>query len=81
MVAHAQQEFSIEKLTEIITSHWRKHLPKMYAQLQAEGTLQERIKQVANDTRQVMEQLIGEGYSEFTAWQETRTEYAILPAE
>ena len=81
MSAQTQQEFSIEKLTEITTNHWRKYLPKLYARLQAEGILQARIKQAANNTQQVMEQLIGEGYSEFTARQETRTEYAILPAE
>lgn len=75
------QEYPTEKLIQIITTHWRKHLPRMCAQLEVGGTLQSRIEQAAQDTRQAMDQLIREGYSEFAAWQETRTEFAILSAE
>jgi len=71
----------LANLEQIIDRHWRTHRSRLYADLEAQGQLEESIRQAAEDTRGAMRQLVGSGLGFPEAWAAVREEWAILPAE
>ena len=71
----------LANLEQIIDRHWRTHRSRLYADLEAQGQLEESIRQAAEDTRGAMRQLVGSGLGFPEAWAAVRGEWAILPAE
>ena len=68
-------------LEQIIDRHWRTHRSRLYADLEAQGQIEESIRQAAEDTRGAVRQLMAAGKSFPEAWAAVREEWAILPAE
>lgn len=77
----AKQIYSIERLKQLIETHWRGHLRSTYNQLKANGELEDVIGRAAKSTRETMDQLVAAGRSEQEAWMEAREEWAILPED
>ncbi len=71
----------LAELDQIIDRHWQTHRPTVYADLKAQGQLEESIRQAAEDTRGAVRQLMAAGKSFPEAWAAVREEWAILPAE
>ncbi|MGP8200800.1 MAG: hypothetical protein ACLQU4_14995 [Limisphaerales bacterium] len=69
--------------------HWREFRPKMVQELEATGTLQEKLYEAQETTQSEMddltEKLIQQLYSpqqaETTAWELIREKYILLPPE
>jgi hypothetical protein len=69
--------------------HWREFRPKMVQEMEATGTLQERLYEAQEATRKEMddltETLIQQHYSpqqaETAAWEVIRLRYLLLPPE
>ncbi|HEY3915963.1 MAG TPA: TnpV protein [Verrucomicrobiae bacterium] len=69
--------------------HWREFRPKMVQEMEATGTLQERLYEAQEATRKEMddltEKLIQQQYSpqqaETAAWEVVRQRYILLPPE
>lgn len=58
--------------------HWKKHLPRRYAELKKTGKLDEALQQAANQTYLEVSQLEESGYSPDEAFQMVREQY-LLP--
>lgn len=61
-------------------AHWKEHLPKKYARLTANGTLQKELAKAANPTRKEHDQLVEAGLTYDGAWEAVRGQHLILPA-
>ena len=61
--------------------HWQEHLPKMFAQLRADGTLLQRLTEAADATARDLQNLMGHGFSHQEAWEQVRETYLFLPEE
>lgn len=69
--------------------HWREFRPKMVAQMEAEGTLQEMLLQAENSTKDEMHELIMKFQQQGMtpqqahdrAWEMVREEYILLRPE
>lgn len=61
--------------------HWQEHLPKMFARLRAEGTLQQRLTEAADATGRELEKLMGQGFNYQEAWEQVRELHLFLPEE
>lgn len=61
--------------------HWQEHLPKMYARLKADGTLQAKLTEAADATARDLENLMGQGFNYQEAWEQVRETYLFLPEE
>ena len=71
----------LTNLEETIREHWQKYLPKMSAELQAEGQLETSIQSAAQKTRDAMALQMSKGMQFWEAWEMIREQWAILPAE
>ena len=61
--------------------HWLEHLPKMYARLKANGTLQQQLTEAAEATARDLQNLMGQGFNYQEAWEQVRETYLFLPEE
>jgi hypothetical protein len=68
-------------LMEMGRKHWRTYLPAKYKALQQAGTLRQELEAAAALTLDAMDQWQAMGVSLPEAWQATREQYLILPAE
>ena len=60
--------------------HWAEHLPKMYAELEANGTLDSRLKETADQMREQETTMLRQGINPDQAREMTR-EIGFLPGE
>jgi hypothetical protein len=77
----SMQSNPLTNLEETIRQHWQTYRPKMWAELEQAGELEERIQTAADRTREAVARLTQQGQSEWEAWQAVREDWAILPAE
>jgi hypothetical protein len=77
----SMQSNPLTNLEETIRQHWRTYRPKMWAELEQAGELEERIQTAAERTREAVMRLTQQGQSLWEAWHAVREEWAILPAE
>jgi hypothetical protein len=61
--------------------HWKKFCPKLYAELQESGLLQERAVQAAEQTEHDLMSMVRNGYDYQGAWEAVRERYLFLPSE
>ena len=61
--------------------HWKEHLPEKYRQLKEAGTLEAALDQAVEQTYRETEQLEASGFSPDEAWQMTREQYLLPPAD
>src|SRR5205814_3567831 len=65
-----------------IKTHWQRCRPKMYAELERQGALDEAVATAADLTRDALAYLISEkGMAYDRAWELVREEWAFLPEE
>jgi hypothetical protein len=71
----------LANLEETIRAHWQKYRPRMCAELEAAGELDDSIQAAAERTREAVLSLTEKGMPLWQAWEAVREEWAILPAE
>lgn len=65
-----------------IKAHWRRHRPKMYAELEQAGTLEESVSTAADLTADALYDLVVVKKMPYDqAWELVREEWAFLPEE
>lgn len=64
-----------------IKAHWKRHRPKMYAELEKAGKLEESVYQAQERTSDLMDSLLDQKLSYDQAWEMAREEWAFLPSE
>jgi hypothetical protein len=64
-----------------IRAHWKRHRPKMYAELEKAGKLQESVYQAQELTNDLMDSLLAKKLPHHQAWELAREEWAFLPSE
>ena len=64
----------------IAREHWKEHQPTRFKELVANGLLNQQLADAAEATSQAMQALVGQGYSQYEAWEATRELY-LFPAE
>lgn len=62
-------------------SHWKSHLPEMYARLKAAGTLEATALQAVRQTMDEKVNLMNQGIPEDAAWEMVREQYLFRPEE
>ena len=62
-------------------AHWKEHRPKMYAELEKAGTLDDRAQKASDQTRDDLASAIEDGMDYFAAWEMLRERYLFLPTE
>ena len=65
----------------LIKDYWRRSRPAMYADLQEQGLLDERVSAADRLTAATLAQLIEHGLSWARAWELVRCEWTIFPVE
>jgi len=61
--------------------HWKQCRPKMYAELEKAGTLDEAAQRAADQTREDLHSAIENGMDYYAAWEMLRERYLFLPDE
>jgi len=64
-----------------IKAHWQRHRPKLSAELERDGALDEAVATAADLTADVLARLIQQGMPYDQAWELAREEWAFLPEE
>jgi hypothetical protein len=64
-----------------IKAHWQKYRPKMYAELEKSGHLQESVYAAQERTNDLMDSLLEKKMPHHQAWELAREEWAFLPSE
>ena len=64
-----------------IKAHWKKYRPKMYAELQRQGKLEESVYAAQERTSDLMDELLSKRMPHHQAWEIAREECAFLPSE
>lgn len=72
------EAFSLRRLRNEGRTHWKRHLPKLYQQLQESGQLEPELTEAAKKTRTLMDQYNAQGMTDQEAWPEVRAEFLIL---
>lgn len=62
-------------------AHWQEHLPKMYARLQKNGTLERTLAEAADATSKDLRALTTQGATWQEAWEQVRERHLFLPEE
>jgi hypothetical protein len=62
-------------------AHWKEHRPKMYAELEKAGTLDEAAQRASDQTKDEFCQAIEDGMSPDGAWEAVRENHLFLPTE
>jgi hypothetical protein len=82
-------ELTLEQLKELARSHWKKHLPRFYRNLEKAGDLEKRVENAASFTLQAFEVekkrlqengLAPQQASE-VAWELVREEWILLRSD
>ena len=61
--------------------HWKEHRPRMYAELEKAGTLDEAAEKAATQTKDDLASAIEGGMDYYAAWEMLRERYLFLPTE
>ena len=61
--------------------HWEEHLPTLYREHLADGTLPQALRRAAELTATEMDSLLEAGFDPDQAWEMVRNEYLFLPPE
>ena len=69
----------LEGLGRIAEKHWRKHRPKLVAQLEAEGTLYDHLYEAQQSAAEMYGQLSQEGQPDAVADELAMKEFIFLP--
>lgn len=80
---------SEKELKELGRKHWKEHRPKLFAELQKEGYLEEALDHAAKNTLSAYQnqksQLLKNGYkpnqAHNVAWELVREEWLLRPSE
>lgn len=72
------QTFDLQWLIAEGRAHWKRHLPRMYARLKNNGTLESSLQDAARQTKLIMDQYEQTGMTPAAAWPEARADYLIL---
>ena len=70
-----------KNLERIARIHWELNRPKMFAAMTKAGTLDQRIKEAVEATRQMMASMVKSGMRPWEAWEEAREAAILLPEE
>jgi hypothetical protein len=62
-------------------AHWKEHRPRMYAELEKAGTLDEAAEKAATQTKDDLGSAIEDGMDYYAAWEMLRERYLFLPTE
>lgn len=62
-------------------AHWKRNLPKLYAQLKNSGQLEKELAAAADRTLQEMQEYVEAGMTPAEAWPEVRADFLILDPE
>lgn len=62
-------------------AHWKEYRPKMYAELEKAGTLDEEAQKASDQTEEEYCQAIEDGMSPDGAWEMLRERYLFPPSE
>jgi hypothetical protein len=62
-------------------AHWKEHRPRMYAELEKAGTLDEAAERAAKQTKEEYVDAIYNGMSPDGAWEAVRENHLFLPTE
>ena len=62
-------------------AHWKEHRPKMYAELQSAGTLDQQAENAAKQTQEELASAIENGLDHQAAWEMVRENHLFLPTE
>lgn len=82
-------ELTLEQLKELARSHWKKHLPKFYRNLEKVGDLEKRVENAASFTLQtfnvekkrLQENGLAQQQASEVAWELVREEWFLLRGE
>jgi len=82
-------ELNLEQLKDLARSHWKKHLPNFYRNLEKSGELEKRVENVAKFTLDAFnlekEKLLKKGWrpqeASEVAWEMVREEWVLLRSE
>lgn len=72
---------NLENWIRLGRQHWKEHLPTRYAELKAAGTLDEALRNAAEQTYLEVNALEEQGLSPDEAWQAARQNHLLLPPE
>lgn len=61
--------------------HWQENLPKMFARLKSEGSLQQALTNAADATARDLQNLMGQGFNHQEAWEQVRELHLFPPEE
>lgn len=61
--------------------HLKEHLPKTFARLRSEGTLNQHLTEASAATGRELENLMGQGFSYQEAWEQVREAHLFPPEE
>ena len=62
-----------------IKAHWQRYRPKLCAELEREGTLDDAVANAADLTADALTRLIDQGMPHDHAWELVREEWAFVP--
>lgn len=71
-------EMHLNYLGEMGKQHWKEHLPKMYRELQKNGTLMQKLVEAQEKTQDELNELHRQGVSQDQAWEMVREKYLLL---
>ena len=74
-------DYPLGSLGMQIRAHWKRHRPKMYAELKKSGHLNESVYAAQERTSDLMDSLLDKGLPHHQAWELAREEWAFLPSE
>ena len=72
---------NLQNWIEMGRQHWKEHLPTRYQALKQAGTLEQALKDAAEQTYREVSALEESGFSPDEAWQMSRESYLLPPAE
>lgn len=70
-----------ENWKKLANEHWKQFLPNRYKELQQSEKLDQALEDAVEHTRREINQLEGQGFHLYEAWEMVRTKYLFLPKE
>jgi hypothetical protein len=74
-------DYDFSSLGLQIKAHWQKYRPRMCAELEREGRLDEAVQQARDLTSEALAEALQKGVPYHQAWESVREEWAFLPSE
>jgi hypothetical protein len=78
---HTTARKQLSPWAEQAKAHWKEHRPRMYAELEKAGTLDEAAEKAATQTKDDLCSAIEDGMDYYAAWEMLRERYLFLPTE